>query len=130
MNQLSKFLVSIDSKGKLRQIEVEAHWDDNEHAFAINRMTGCFGGKLTEQPVILVSKGKAGRTVSEQAALQFNHIIKEYKDKGYKEIPKNPDTYSESELFGIVGQVPTNQEGVLKPMLAKQEDKAWKYVIL
>ena len=123
MSQLSKFLVSIDSKGKLRQIEVEAHWDNDEHAFAINRMTGCFGGKLTEQPVILVSKGKAGRTVSEQAALQFNHIIKEYKDKGYKEIPKNPDNYSESELFDIVGQVPTNQDGVLKPMLAKQEDK-------
>lgn len=123
MNQLSKFLVSIDSKGKLRQIEVEAHWDDSEHAFAINRITGCFGGKLTEQPVILVSKGKAGRTVSEQAALQFNHIIKEYKDKGYKEIPKNPDTYSESELKNIVGNTVTNQDGILKPMLAKQADK-------
>lgn len=123
MNQLKKFLISIDSKGKLRQIEVEAHWDDEEHAFAINRITGMYGGKLTEQPVILVSVGKAGRTVSAQAALQFNHILKEYKDKGYKEIPKNPDTYSEQELYEIVGYVATNQAGVLKPMLAKQEDK-------
>ena len=123
MNQLKKFLISIDSKGKLRQVEVEAHWDDEEHAFAINRTTGLFGGKLTEQPVILVSKGKAGRTVSEQAALQFNSKVKEYLDKGYKSIPKDPDTYSEQELYGIVGQVATNQDGVLKPMLAKQEDK-------
>ena len=123
MNQLRKFLVSIDSKGKLRQVELESHWDDEQHGFVINRITGMFGGKLTEQPVILVDKGKAKRTVSEQAALQFNSKLKEYKDKGYKEIPKNPDTYSESELFGIVGEVATNQEGILKPMLAKQADK-------
>lgn len=123
MNQLRKFLVSIDSKGKLRQVELEAHWDDEQHGFVINRITGMFGGKLTEQPVILVDKGKAKRTVSEQAALQFNSKLKEYKDKGYKEIPKDPDTYSESELFEIVGEVATNQSGVLKPMLAKQADK-------
>lgn len=123
MNQLRKFLVSIDSKGKLRQVELEAHWDDEQHGFIINRITGMFGGKLTEQPAILVDKGKAKRTVSEQAALQFNSKLKEYKDKGYKEIPKDPDTYSESELFEIVGEVATNQSGVLKPMLAKQADK-------
>lgn len=123
MNQLRKFLVSIDSKGKLRQVELEAHWDDEQHGFVINRITGMFGGKLTEQPAILVDKGKAKRTVSEQAALQFNSKLKEYKDKGYKEIPKDPDTYSESELFEIVGEVATNQSGVLKPMLAKQADK-------
>lgn len=123
MNQLKKFLVSIDSKGKLRQVELEAHWDDEQHGFIINRITGMFGGKLTKQPAILVDKGKAKRTVSEQAALQFNSKLKEYKDKGYKEIPKDPDTYSESELFEIVGEVATNQSGVLKPMLAKQADK-------
>ena len=47
----------------------------------------------------------------------------EYKDKGYKEIPNNPDTYTEAELREIVGSVATNQAGVLKPMLAKQADK-------
>lgn len=123
MNQLRKFLVSIDSKGKLRQVELESHWDDEQHGFIINRITGMFGGKLTEQPAILVDKGKAKRTVTEQAALQFNSKLKEYKDKGYKEIPKDPDTYSESELFEIVGEAATNQSGVLKPMLAKQADK-------
>lgn len=123
MNQIKKHLVAIDSKGKLRQVEVEAHWDEEEHAVVINRTTGLFGGKLTEQPVILVSKGKAGRTVSEQAALQFNSKVKEYLDKGYKQLPKSIDEYSETELYGIVGAVATNQAGVLKPMLAKQADK-------
>ena len=41
----------------------------------------------------------------------------------YKEIPNDPDTYTESELREIVGSVATNQAGVLKPMLAKQADK-------
>lgn len=123
MNQLQKFLVSIDTKNKIRQVELEAHWDNAAHAFMINRYTGMFGGKISQQPVIVVQVGKAGRTVTEQAALQFNSKLKEYKDKGYKEIPQDPDTYTEAELREIVGSVATNQIGVLKPMLAKQADK-------
>lgn len=123
MNQLKKHLIGIDTKGKLRQVEVETHWDDTEHAFAINRITGLYGGKLTEQPVIFVSSGKAGRTVTQQAALQFNSKVKEYLDKGYKALQKDIDDYTEQELYTIVGEVATNQAGVLKPMLAKQEDK-------
>ena len=123
MNQLQKFLVSIDTKNKIRQVELEAHWDNAAHAFMINRYTGMFGGKISQQPVIVVQVGKAGRTVTEQAALQFNSKLKEYKDKGYKEIPQDPDTYTEAELREIVGSVATNQAGVLKPMLAKQADK-------
>lgn len=123
MNQLQKFLVSIDTKNKIRQVELEAHWDNAARAFMINRYTGMFGGKISQQPVIVVQVGKAGRTVTEQAALQFNSKLKEYKDKGYKEIPNDPDTYTEAELREIVGSVATNQAGVLKPMLAKQADK-------
>ena len=89
MNQLQKFLVSIDTKNKIRQVELEAHWDNAAHAFMINRFTGMFGGKISKQPVIVVQVGKAGRTVTEQAALQFNSKLKEYKDKGYKEIPQD-----------------------------------------
>ena len=84
MNQLQKFLVSIDTKNKIRQVELEAHWDNAAHAFMINRFTGMFGGKISKQPVIVVQVGKAGRTVTEQAALQFNSKLKEYKDKKKK----------------------------------------------
>lgn len=123
MNQLKKFLVSIDTKGKVRQVELEVHWDDALHAFVINRTTGMFGGKLIEHPQILIERGKVNRTVTEQACLQFNSKLKEYKDKGYKEIPQDPDTYSEDQLREIVGVEITNQAGVVKPMLAKQADK-------
>lgn len=123
MNSIERFLVSIDTKGKIRQVILEAHWDAEQHGFVLNRTTGLLGGQLTEQPAILVQKGKANRTVSEQIALQFNSKLKEYKDKGYKEIPNNPSTYAESKLREIIGDVTTNQAGILKPMLAKQADK-------
>lgn len=123
MNSIERFLVSIDTKGKIRQVILEAHWDSEQHGFVLNRTTGLLGGQLTQQPAILVQKGKANRTVTEQIALQFNSKLKEYKDKGYKEIPNNPNTYAESELREIIGDVTTNQAGVLKPMLAKQADK-------
>lgn len=123
MNQLKKFLVSVDTKGKIRQVELEAHWDNEQHGFVINRITGVFGGKLTEQPQILVERGKVNRTVTEQACLQFNSKLKEYKDKGYKEISQSPDAYTEDQLREIVGVEVTNQAGIVKPMLAKQADK-------
>lgn len=123
MDQLNKYLVSIDSKNKIRQVQLEVHWDDDVHGFILNRTTGMFGGKLTEQPPITITCGKANRTVTEQARLQFNSKLKEYKDKGYKELEDDPDTYTSDQLREIVGDQATNQAGVMKPMLAKQADK-------
>ena len=40
--------------------------------------------------------------------------------KGYREIEKDPDEYSESELNEILGGIITSQDGIPKPMLAKQ----------
>ena len=55
--------------------------------------------------------------------LEAKHLVKEKLDKGYREINTNPDEHSESELLDILGEVITNQDGVPKPMLAKQADK-------
>ena len=55
--------------------------------------------------------------------MQFNSELKKYLDKGYKEVNKDPELYSESELQEIYGDVATNSQGSLKPMLAKQADK-------
>lgn len=119
---MHKNLVSRDSKGKLRVAYIDCEWSDEQHAFIIHRVTGLYGGKQTPQAEITVSKGKAKRTISEQALLQFNAKVKEYKDKGYKEINGSADNYTEAELYEIVGSEITSSDGVVKPMLAKQAD--------
>ena len=55
--------------------------------------------------------------------MQINHLVKEKKDKGYREVEKDPEEYTESELNNILGTTVTSQDGVPKPMLAKQVDK-------
>ena len=116
-------LVSRDSKGKLRVVCAAYGWDDEQHGYVIHRSTGTYKGKLVEQPELLITKGKVKRTLTEQVQLEFNSICKKYKDKGYKELDKPLEEYSEEELNEIVGTVSTNQDGVPKPMLAKQADK-------
>lgn len=116
-------LVSKDGKGKLRIAEVDYEWNDDEHCFLIHRTTYQYGGKRTEQPDKKVTKGKQKRTISEQVRLEYEHLIKEYCDKGYKRLEKNISEYKESELYDIVGEVTTGADGVVKPMLAKQESK-------
>lgn len=116
-------LISKDSKGKLRVVSVNYDWDDSQHGYIINRITGTYQGKMTKQPDLLISKGKAKRTVTEQVKLEFNSLIKKYKDKGYKELGDPIEAYCKVELDEIVGQIATDQDGIPKPMLAKQEDK-------
>lgn len=119
--KLLKRLVSRDSKGKIRLVTISLDW--KEDGYVIQRITGQYGGKSTYQPEINISKGKAGRTVTEQAVLEFNSRVKKYLDKGYKEIPDDIVDLNEEVLNELVGVDKTNQEGVLKPMLAKQADK-------
>ena len=76
---MNKTLVSLDSKGKIRVVEISYDWSPTDNGFVIRRITGQLGGKQTQQPDILVEKGKAGRTVTEQTVLQFNsHLKKVY----------------------------------------------------
>lgn len=116
-------LVTRDSKGKIRVVELDYEWNEEVHAFLIHRTTFQLNGKKTQQPDIKVDKGKAKRTVSEQVKLQYAAKLKEYKDKGYKELDKSIDEYSEDDLRSIIGKDVTGQSGVVKPMLAKQADK-------
>lgn len=116
-------LISRDSKGKIRVVEIDSSWNDEEHAFAIYRTTYQYNGKKTEQPTIFIRVGKASRTLQEQLNLEFNSNIKKYLDKGYKMLEKSIDNYSEEELNEIIGEIRTGQNGVPKPQLAKQADK-------
>lgn len=120
-------LVSKDTKGKTRVAKLDYTWSDEHKGYIISRTTWQYGGKMTEQPDILITKGKAKRTVTEQTKLEYNAHKKKYLDKGYKELPKSisiddANAVSEfmSETFG--GGV-TDSNGFKKHMLAKQADK-------
>lgn len=116
-------LVSRDSKGKIRVVEISYNWDDEQYGFVIHRVTGLLGGKMTEQPDIVILKGKASRTLQQQVDLEYNSNKKKYLDKGYKELVLPLSEYTTESLNELLGEVRTGQDGVPKPQLAKQADK-------
>ena len=126
-NEKTWYLISKDAKGKIRIAIVNyklINPDDKQtRFFEIHRISGQYGGKRTEQPTKTVTRGKVNRSMWDQVMLEAKHLVKEKLDKGYKEIDKDPDEYSEEELYKILGEIVTNQDGVPKPMLAKQADK-------
>lgn len=117
------YLVSKDSKGKIRVVNISYDWDKDLNGYVIRRFTSQYGGKITTQPIILVDKGKgigkARRTVSEQAKLEYDSRVNKYMDKGYKKLPKSIDLYTKEELDALLPEETTDSEGNLKPMLAK-----------
>ena len=108
-------LITRDSRGKIRIVDISCEWEDALHGFALVRTTSQMGGKITEQPIINIDRGKAGRTVTEQAKLTYNSHIKKYLDKGYKNITtltnKKFENLSEEELDSIVPSLKSDQEG-------------------
>lgn len=120
-----KYLLSKASNGKFRvaYLSTSEKWDDEKKGFVINRVTGQLHGKMTEQPEIVITVGKAGRTHREQLELQFKSELKKYLDKGYKELENDPETYSETQLEEFYGDIKTDQNGFAKHMLAKSADK-------
>ena len=123
MNTDFKTLISKDSKGKIRVVEISYEGNEATRIYTIYRYTGQFEGKMTKQPEIIVDKGKATRNIHEQVELQFNALVKGYKDKGYIELENEIDNYNSEELYQLLGESPTGSNGVVKPMLAKQADK-------
>ena len=121
---MKDILISRDSKGKVRIVDISCDWNETLRAYVIERKTSQLGGKITEQPLIEINKGKAKRTVTEQANLEYNSHIKKYLDKGYKNISDfgysslndfNPDDVLPKEV--------TDANGARKPMLAKKYDE-------
>ncbi len=127
-----KYLLSKASTGKFRwwSCECDEEWHEPEHGYIIKRKYGQVGGKTTESPDIIVAQTKQKRNWKEQYTLQFNSEVKKQLDKGYVEVEKHPNEYSLEELAEIYGEVVTNQAGVIKPMLAKQESKLTSRKIL
>ena len=120
-NENSCYLISLDSKNKIRIFYTHYEFNKDIDAYEISRYSGQYRGKQTWGPIITVERGKVTRNKLQQTVLQWNHLIKEKLDKGYKKIDVDPETLSEEELKEVVGDYSTNQDGLLKPMLAKSE---------
>lgn len=131
-----KYLLGKSSNGKFRFIVVECdeEWHDDVKGYTIQRSYGQVQGKTTLSPTIVVDRTKQKRNWKEQYTLQFNSEVKKFLDKGYKEVEKHPNEYTEKELQAIYGDVKMREGATVKPMLAKQEkdiknrkifDKEW-----
>ena len=79
--------------------------------------------KITEQPIINIDRGKAGRTVTEQAKLTYNSHIKKYLDKGYKNLADfGVNSLENCDVDKLLPLEVTDTNGIRKPMLAKSAD--------
>ena len=119
------YLLGKSSNGKFRFAVVSCTetWEENIHGYLIQRSYGQVRGKTTLSPPIIVDRTKQKRNWKEQYTLQFNSEVKKFLDKGYIEVDKHPDNYTEEELNSMFGEVKTNQYGIIKPQLAKPADK-------
>lgn len=122
------YLISKASTGKFRAVYLEwnEQWDDKRNGYVITRTYGQLRGKMVKAPDIVITVGKAGRTHKEQALLQYNSEKNKYLDKGYKELPLDPLSYTDEELNEFYGDTITDQNGFSKHMLAKPADKVQK----
>lgn len=120
-----KYLLGKATTGKFRFAVVgcDEEWHDDVKGYTIQRSYGQVQGKTTLSPLIVVDRTKQKRNWQEQYTLQFNSEVKKFLDKGYKEVEKHPNEYTEEELHELYGSVATNQYGIIKPMLAKQSEK-------
>ena len=127
-----KYLLGKATTGKFRfaVVECDEEWHDDVKGYTIQRSYGQVQGKTTMSPLIVVDRTKQKRNWQEQYTLQFNSEVKKFLDKGYVEVEKHPNEYSAEELADIFGEVVTNQAGIIKPMLAKQESKLTNRKIL
>lgn len=119
-------LVTRDTKDKIRVVEIDGCWNDEDRGYYIKRTTYQYGGKHTEQPSLFIQTGKAKRTVTEQYKLEYNSKIKKYLDKGYKILPSTVDIKNEEAVTTFINTVmpnaTTDANGFKKHMLAKQAD--------
>jgi len=123
-----EYLVTINAKNRIQRIRVQLDQNPYGDVYSILRMTGQYGGKETDQPVLFIKEGKAKRTVAQQASLQYNHIVEEYLNKGYVKLSlltkKKYSELTEDEIKELLGgDFVSDTSGVPKPMLAKLGDQ-------
>jgi len=97
--------------------------EQSGNTYTIKRFTGQFGGKITQQPDKIIEKGKAKRSVLQQAELEYNSLVKKALDKGYKrysELTKIKfETIGEVAINSLISSVKSDANGNMKPQQAK-----------
>ena len=123
-----EYLVLLNSRNRVQQTLLQLNQNPFTKDYQIERTTCQWGGKEIQQPTITINYGKAGRTVAEQASLQYNALLKGYLDKGYVRMAsltaKEYESLTEDEIMQLLGGgFISDQHGIPKPMLAKSSDK-------
>lgn len=118
-----KYLYKRDNKSKIRVVSLiltRYNTPDGEF-YTITGESGQNGGKQVKRPLIRIEFGRASRTIEQQAILEYNSIINNYLDKGYKtqEQLGIVDINDTVEVESKVPNINLDQNGALKPMLAK-----------
>lgn len=125
MISLNDIAITRDAKSKIRVIRISCNWSEELHAYIIERSSGLLDGKQVIAPIITIDHGKAKRTIDQQAELQYNSELKKYLDKGYKNIKDlGIDNLTLASAEEALPDEATNQDGILKPMLAKKYQDA------
>jgi hypothetical protein len=115
------WLISRGAKGEIRCFEL--WYEGINEIYTIHRESCQFRGKVTKQPDIVIECGKVNRSALAQCILQFNHLIKEKLDKGYKQLEKPFNEYTLNQLDNLLPEYNTDSNGFKKHMLAKSYDK-------
>ena len=114
-------LVTRNARDKIQVVLTSL--DQKGNSFYIRRITGQYQNKMTEQPIIIIEKGKAKRSALQQAELGFKSKLSKYLDKGYKRLDsltkKKFDDLTPDELNELVPTLKSDSNGNLKPSLAK-----------
>ena len=121
MNVIRKdTLICRDSKCKIRRVDLLVEWNEQFQMYIIHRSSGLIDGKQISHPNIEIKKGKVKRTITEQMNLEYNSLLKEYKDKGYKSISDlGYKSLSEFDPETVLPKEKRDQNNAIKPMLAK-----------
>lgn len=126
MIQKEEYLVLINNKNKVQRAKVQLDYNVINKIYTIYRVTGQYGGKEVEHPNLFIQFGKAGRTSAEQATLNYNSIINNYLNKGYKKLnkltKKKYEELSEQDIKNLLNTATTDTKGIPKPMLAKSSE--------
>ena len=122
---MNTFLLGLATNGSFRfaQVFCDEEWHEEDKGYVIQRSYGQVHCKTTMSPKIIVNRTKQNRTWKEQVLLNYKSEVKKFLDKGYIRIENHPNEYTLKELQEKFGDIKTNQQGVIKPMLAKQFNK-------
>lgn len=115
-------LIKKDNNNSIRVIRLNKYTYPTHGV--IKRSTGLLNGTMTEQPDIPVDFGKAGRTIEEQIVLEYNSILSDYLDKGYRPVStfgaNSVALLTPTQIKGILADRVVDTNGMVKPMLARQ----------